>query len=170
MLNIFNFCKKDDTRAFCRQPFNHSGYTVATSGAAIIFSTLETEFSKNPNPAHDISYILNRTPKQIDTDLFDDVDKELFEKTCPFCHNSNGVLYDDEGYKCNSCDSGMLKYYKIDGRFFNKKYIDLINHPETRISSVIMLESYPLEVEGLFFRNNEQFGLIMRLRNDPAKF
>jgi len=168
MLNIFNFCNKDDIRDFCQKPFNHSGYTVATCGTAIIFSPLEAEFSENTT--YDVSSILSRISKQIDTDLFDDIDKELYELVCPFCHNSNGVLY-DEDYKCNSCDSGTLKYYKIDGRFFNKKYIDLISHPETRISKAIEFESEGgLERGGLFFRNKEQFGFIMRLRNDPAKF
>ena len=168
MLNIFNFCNKDDTRAFCRQPFNHSGYTVATHGAAVIFSPLEAGFSENST--YNISKILSTIPAKLNLYLFNDVDKELYELRCPFCHNFNGVFY-DEDYKCNSCDSGVFKYYKIDNLFFNKKYIDLISHPETRISKAIEFESEGgLERGGLFFRNKEQFGFIMRLRNDPAKF
>lgn len=144
MLNILDFCNKNDPIKACQKPFNLYGYTVATNHYAIIFSPLRGNISENTvkdNFKENIGFCLSMC---LHINPSDKLPRLLYETPA--------------GYGCE------FKGYKIANGFFNKNYIDLINDIDTRIV-IEQFENKGEKISGvLFFKNKDQFGIIMPVR------
>lgn len=153
MLNIHDFTNKNDPRPFAHAPFNVEGYTIACDGKTIILSQLKAQYQNNTAA---MEAPIKAVIKNHQLGGYQKLPRLLYRsRSCWWCKGKCET-------ECDGCfGKGFIEFIKIEGYFYNKKYVERINDIDTQIKS----DSHSTEchnlVGALFFKNKGQFGLIM---------